>query len=95
MENVSWTDRVRNEVLHRVKVEINTLHAIIRRKANWIGHILRRDYLLKHVIERKIEGMTEVTVKQGRKPTQRLDDLNQTRILKTERGNIRSHSVQN
>jgi len=37
---ISWTDRVKNEeVLHRVKEERNILHAIKRRKANWIGHI--------------------------------------------------------
>jgi hypothetical protein len=53
MEKISWTDRVRNEeVLHRVK-ERNILHTIKRRKANWIGHILRRNCLLKHVIEEK------------------------------------------
>jgi hypothetical protein len=55
MEKISWTDRVRNEeVLHRVKEERNIVHTIKRRKANWIGHILRRNCLLKHVIERKI-----------------------------------------
>jgi hypothetical protein len=32
MEKISWTDRVRNEeVLHRVKEEINILHTIQRR----------------------------------------------------------------
>jgi hypothetical protein len=57
MEKISWTDRVRNEeVLHRVKEERNVLHIIKRRKANWIGHILRRNCLLKHVIEGKSEG---------------------------------------
>jgi hypothetical protein len=49
---INWTDRVRNEVLHRVK-EWNIVHTIKRRKANWIGHILRRNCLLKHVIWRK------------------------------------------
>jgi hypothetical protein len=46
MEKISWTDRVNNEaVLHRVKEERNILHTIRRRKANWIGQILRRkDY---------------------------------------------------
>jgi hypothetical protein len=40
METISWTDRVRNEeVLHRAKEERNILHAIKRRKANWMGHI--------------------------------------------------------
>jgi hypothetical protein len=56
-EKISWTDRVRNEeVLHRVKEERNILHTIKGRKANWIGHILRRNCLLKHVIEGKTEG---------------------------------------
>ena len=56
MEKINWTDRVINEVLHRVKEEMNILHTIKRRKANWIGHILRRNCLLKHVTEGKIEG---------------------------------------
>jgi hypothetical protein len=44
MEKISWTDLVRNEeVLHRVKEERNMLQTIKRRKANWIGHILRRN----------------------------------------------------
>jgi hypothetical protein len=57
LENTSWTDRVRNgEVLRRVKEQRNILHTIKRRKADWIGHILRRNCLLKHGIEGKIEG---------------------------------------
>jgi hypothetical protein len=60
MEKVSWTDRVRNEeVLHRVKEERKILHTIQRRKANWIGHILGRNCLLKHVTEGKIEGRSD------------------------------------
>jgi hypothetical protein len=46
----------KEEVLHRVKEERNTLQTIKRRKGNCIGHILRRNCLLKHVIEGKIEG---------------------------------------
>jgi hypothetical protein len=61
MDKTSSTDRVRNEeVLHRVKEERNILHTIKRRKANWIGHILRRNCLLKHVIEGKLEGRREM-----------------------------------
>jgi hypothetical protein len=56
MEKMSWTDRVRDgEVLHRVKEKSNALHTIKRRRANWIGHVLRRNCLTKHVIEGKIE----------------------------------------
>jgi hypothetical protein len=32
------------------------LHTIKRRKANWIGHILLRNCILKYVIEGKLEG---------------------------------------
>jgi hypothetical protein len=38
----------------------NNLHVIKRGKGNWIGHILSRNCLLKHVIEGKIEGRIEV-----------------------------------
>jgi hypothetical protein len=38
--------------------------AIKRKKANWIGHNLRRKSLLKHIIEEKIGARIEVT---GRK----------------------------
>jgi hypothetical protein len=66
MEKISLTVRVSNEeVLHRVKEERNILHTIKRRNANWIGHILRRNCLLKHVIEGKIEGRIEVTERRG------------------------------
>jgi hypothetical protein len=55
MEKISWTDGVRNEeVLHRVKEERNILHTVKRRKGKWIGHISRRNCLLKRFIERKI-----------------------------------------
>jgi hypothetical protein len=55
MEKISWNERVNNEVvLHRVKEDRNFPHTIRRRKANWIGHILRRNCLLSHIIEGKI-----------------------------------------
>jgi hypothetical protein len=51
---------VRNEaVLVRVKKQRNMLHEISKRKANWIGHILHRNCLLRQVIERKIKGGIE------------------------------------
>ena len=57
MEKISWTDRVRNEdVLLRVKEQRNILHEIRKGKANWIGHILRRNCILQRVIEGKIQG---------------------------------------
>jgi len=57
MEKISWTDHVRNEeVLPRVNEQRNILHEIRKLKANWIGHILRRNCFLKQVIEGKMEG---------------------------------------
>jgi hypothetical protein len=57
MEKISWTDHVRNEkVLLRVKEQRNILHEIRKRKAIWIGHVLRRNCLLQGVIEGKIKG---------------------------------------
>ena len=53
---------MRNEdVLLRVSEHRNILHEIRKRKANWIGHILRRNCLLKQVIEGKIKGEMEAT----------------------------------
>ena len=44
------------EVLLRVNEQRIILHEIRKRKANWFGHILLRNCLLKQVIERKIKG---------------------------------------
>jgi hypothetical protein len=55
MEEISGTDHVRNEEgLQKIKKE---------RKANWVGRVLLRNCLLKHVIEGKIVG----TGRRGRK----------------------------
>jgi len=72
MEKISWTNHVRNEeVLLRVNEQRNILHEIRKRKTNWIGHILRRNCLLKQAIEGKIKGEMEVT----RRRRKLLDDL--------------------
>jgi hypothetical protein len=61
MEKISWTDHLRyEEVLLRVKEQRNILHEISKRKANWIGQILRKCCLLQQVIEEKIKGGIEV-----------------------------------
>jgi hypothetical protein len=87
MEKNICNDRLRNEVLHRVRVERNILHAIERRKVKWIGHVLRRNCLLKHVIEGKIERRIEMNVRRGRRRKQLLEDRKETRgwcILKEQ-----------
>ena len=48
---------------------------IRKRKANWIGHILRRNCLLQQVIEGKIKRQIEVT----RRRQKLLDDLKDRR----------------
>jgi hypothetical protein len=61
--------------LKRVSEQRNILHEIRKRKANWNGHILCRNCLLKQVIEGKIKGQIEVTRRRGRRRKQLLDDL--------------------
>jgi hypothetical protein len=80
IEKISWTDHVRDEeVLLRVKEQRNILHEIHKWKANWIGHILRRNCLLHRVIEGKIKGGIDVTGRQGRGCRKLLDDLKERR----------------
>jgi hypothetical protein len=74
MEKISWTDHVRNEeVLLRVSEQRNILHTVKRRKTNWIGHMLHRNCVLKHVIEEKVEGRKEMRGRRGRRRKQVLD----------------------
>jgi ribosomal 50S subunit-associated protein YjgA (DUF615 family) len=73
---ISWTGNVINEeVLLRVKEQRNIIHEIIKRKANWIGHILRRNCLLIQVIERKIQGGLDVTGRRRARRRKLLHDL--------------------
>jgi hypothetical protein len=60
-------------------VQRNILHEIRKRKPNWIGHISRRKYLLKQVIEGKIKGEMEVTRRRGRRRRKLLDDIKDRR----------------
>ena len=69
---VKWKDTVTNEeVLSRVNVKRSILDTVLRRKANWIGHILRRNCLLHDVIEGKLDETPGV----GRRRIQMIDDL--------------------
>ena len=56
--------------------ERNILHAVQRRKANWIGHVLCRNCLLRQIIEGKIEGKIKVMGRRGRRRKQLLEDFN-------------------
>jgi hypothetical protein len=71
---------VRNEeVLLGVKEQRNILHEICKRKADWIGHMLCRNCLLRQVIEGNIKGEIEVTERRGRRRRKLLDDLKEKR----------------
>ena len=69
-------EEVTNEqVLDRIREKRTLLNNILRKKANWIGHILRRNCLLHDPIKGQ---MTEVKGV-GRRKTQLLDGLRKKR----------------
>jgi hypothetical protein len=55
------------------------INEISKRKANWIGHILRRNCLPQRVIEGKIKEGIEVTGRRERRRRKLLDDLKKRR----------------
>ena len=72
MEKIKWSEKVANEeALERIEEKNTLINNILRRKANWIGHILRRNCLLHDDIEGQ---MTEVKGV-GSRRTQILDDF--------------------
>ena len=72
MERVSWKDKKTNEeVLKQVDEERSIIAAITQRKKKWIGHILRREGLLRDVIEGRMKGKRT----RGRKRIGMIDDL--------------------
>jgi len=80
MEKISWTDRVKNElVLQRVEEQRNIVHKTKQRNVNWTGYILRRNCLPIHVIQINMEG--RIGVKWGRRRRRKdlLNDLKEGR----------------
>ena len=72
MEGVRWEDRVTNEeVLKRVGEKRQVIREIKKRKANWLGHVMRRDCLLRDAIEGTVEGKRM----RGRRRVQLMDDV--------------------
>jgi hypothetical protein len=52
IEKIKWSEKVTNEqVLECIGGKRTLLNNILRRKPNWIGHILRRNCLLHDVSE--------------------------------------------
>jgi len=70
---VIWDVTQRRLILYSLSFQVR------KRKANWIGHILRRNCLLQRVTEGKIQGGIEVTRRQGRRRKKLLDDLKERR----------------
>ena len=57
LEKISWRDKIRNdEMLARVKEEKCLIRTIRQRQTNWVGHVLRREGLLREVIEGRVKG---------------------------------------
>ena len=75
MEKIKWSEKVTNgQLLERIGEKRTLLNNILRRKANWIVHSLRRNCLFCNAIEGQ---MTEV--KGVGRRTQLLDDLRNRR----------------
>ena len=69
MEKIKWSEKVTNEqVLDRIGEKRTLLNNILRRKTNWIGHIMRINCLLHDAIQGR---MTEVKVGRRRRRTPR------------------------
>jgi hypothetical protein len=52
MEKIKWSEKVTNEqVLERKEEKKTLLYNKLRRRVNWIGHILRRNCHLHDVID--------------------------------------------
>lgn len=69
-----------------VKKERKVTRTVKKIKANWISHVLHRNWILKHVTAGKIEGSIEVTGRPARIHKQILYDLKEKRALETDRG---------
>jgi len=75
MERISWTDRVRNEELLSQEGQKYPSTIKGKKKKKFIGHILRGNCILNHIIKEMMEGRIEVTGKRGRRHRQLLGDL--------------------
>ena len=61
-------------MLHRARKETNIVHTIKIREADYIGHVLLKNCLLKHVIVGGIGGRIKVTGRRGGRRKQLLDN---------------------
>ena len=81
-EKVSWVDKKTNEeVLSSVGEERSFVDAIVKRKKNWIGHVVRGEGLLKQVLEGRMEGKRP----RGRPRMGMIDDIKEGSYVKMKR----------
>ena len=72
MEKIKWSKKVTNEqVVDRIREKRTLLNNVLRRKANLIGDILRKNCLLLDAIKGQLTEVKGV----GRRRTQLLNDL--------------------
>ena len=72
IEKILWKDHISNkEVLKRVKGRRSLIETIVRRKQNWISHVLRGCGILKEINEGRFEGKRS----RGRKRIGMFDSL--------------------
>ena len=56
LEKISWRDKIHNdEVFAWVKEERCLIRTIRQRHKNWIGHVLRREGLLRDVMKGRVK----------------------------------------
>jgi hypothetical protein len=93
MEKIKWSEKVTSEqVPERIGEKWTPLN-ILHRKANWIGHIQRKNCLLGDVID---EQMMEVkgAGRRRRRRRQLLDDEQQKKIIVGKGENWRSKKLE-
>ena len=78
-----------------IKKERNIVRTIKRRKADYIGHILRTNCLLRHIFKAEIVEGIKATGRRGRGRNQQMDVLQETEIIvEIEIGSAKLHCVE-
>ena len=75
MEKIKGSQKVANEVIERIGETKTLVNNILRRKASWVSHILRRNCLLHDAIEGYMAEVKGV----GRRRTHLLSNLRNRR----------------
>ena len=69
MVKIKWSEKVTNEqILVRIGEKRTLLNNILCRKANWIGHILRRNCFLHDATEEQMTKLKGVGRSKGTAP---------------------------